>query len=112
MFLGLWDLSKSAQEYKNENFGLSGAYLVSGVAGIGIAATMLSVSMGWVALGPIGWIVLAIGVLIWLVAIFFVESNKDNKLQEWLSRCHFGSGKEKYPDVTTHAEQYKLALAD
>ncbi|UCV30279.1 T6SS effector BTH_I2691 family protein [Ferribacterium limneticum] len=113
VFLGLWDLSKWWDERaKGDPSGIAGAYFVSGAAGISVATTMLFVGMGWVALGPIGWIVLAIGVLIWLVAIFFVENTKDNKLQEWLSRCHFGTGNDKYPNVTTHAEQYKLALAD
>lgn len=113
VFLGLWDLSKWWDERaKGDPSGIAGAYFVSGAAGIGVATTMLFVGMGWVALGPIGWVVLAIGVLIWLVAIFFVESNKDNKLQEWLSRCYFGAGSDKYPDITTHVDQYKRALAD
>ena len=32
-------------------------------------------------------------------------------LREHLSRCHFGTGADKYPDAQTHIEQYKLALA-
>ena len=48
---------------------------------------------------------------IWLGATLFIELSKDNKRQEWLSRCHFGTGADKYPDAQTHIEQYKLALA-
>ena len=52
-----------------------------------------------------------VGVLIWLGATLFIETKKDNPLQEWLSRCHFGTGSEKYPDTETHIRQYKSALA-
>ena len=68
--------------------------------------------MSWIALGPIGWIVLAIGVLIWLIATLFIETNKDNKIQEWLKRCYFGTATDKYPDAATQIEQYKLALTE
>ncbi|MFT4266672.1 MAG: T6SS effector BTH_I2691 family protein [Xenophilus sp.] len=112
LMLGMWDISKGGAEFRKGDFGLATAYFVSGFAGIAVATTMLFVAMGWVALGPLGWIVLAIGVLIWLAATLFIETNKDNKLQEWLSRCHFGTGVEKYPDTATHVEQYKLALTE
>lgn len=111
VFLGIWDLSNSAKKYQEKDFGLSGAYFLSGVAGIGVSAAMFAVAMGWIALGPIGWLLVGIGVLIWLAAAFFIETHKDNKLQEWLSRCFFGTGSEKYLDSKTEVEQYKLALA-
>lgn len=112
VILGLWDISKGEDAKTQGDFGLATAYRVSGGLGVAVSATMFAVAMGWVALGPIGWLVLAVGVLIWLGATLFIETSKDNKLQEWLSRCHFGNGAEKYPDTTTHLQQYKLALAD
>lgn len=112
VFLGLWDMFKGWESYKAGDTGLTRAYFISGVAGMAIATTMLLVGMGSIALGPIGWIILAIGMLIWLGATLFIETNKDNKLQEWLSRCHFGFGVDKYPDAATHIKQYKLALAE
>ncbi len=112
IFLGIWDVSKGFDERANGNpNGLANLYFISGTVGIGIAATMLGVSMGWIAIGPIGWAVLALAFVIWLGATLFIETTKDNKLQEWLSRCHFGLGSEKYPDVSTHIKQYELALA-
>jgi hypothetical protein len=56
--------------------------------------------------------VLAIGVVIWIGATLFIETSKDNKLQEWLSRCHFGVGADKYSDTDTQLQRYKLALAE
>ena len=112
VFLGLWDLSKGVDASNKGDVGLSRAYVVSGVAGISVASTLFLVAMGTITLGPIGWILVAAGVLIWLAATFFIETNKDNKRQEWLSRCHFGTAADKYPDTRTHVEQYKLALAE
>lgn len=112
VFLGLWDISKGFDARKAGDTGLSNAYFLSGGAAIGVATTLLLVGMNILALGPLGWIVLAVGVLIWLGATLFIETNKDNKRQEWLSRCHFGLGSDKYPDTRTHVEQYKLALAE
>lgn len=109
--LGLWDVSKWWDERaKGDPSGLAGAYFISGTAGIAVATTMFFVGMGWIVLGPIGWILVAVTVVAWLVATLFIETNKDNPLQEWLSRCHFGTGVEKFSDTATHVKEYKLAL--
>ena len=112
VFLGLWDISKGVDARKAGDVGLSNAYIASGIAGIAVAGAMFGVAMGLVAFGPIGWFVLAVGVLIWLGSTLFIETSKDNKLQEWLSRCHFGNGADKYSDTDTQLQQYKLALAE
>lgn len=112
LVLGFWDIWKGVEAAKSGKVGLTRAYIASGIAGIGVASTLFLVSMNIIALSPIGWIALAIGVVIWLIATLFIETNKDNKLQEWLARCHFGTGPEKYPNTATHIEQYSLALAE
>jgi hypothetical protein len=111
VILGLWDISKGVDARKGGDAGLSNAYIASGISGAAIASVMFGVAMGWIALGPIGWLVLVAGLLVWIGATFFIETSKDNKRQEWLSRCYFGAGSEKYPDAKTHVEQYKMALA-
>ena len=117
VFLGIWDISKGAEAAKGGDFGLSDAYYVSGTAGIVVAFTSLAIGMGWTALlGPaawLAWLVLAVGMVVWIGATFFVESLQDNPRQEWLNRCHFGAAPkaEKYPDAKSHVEQYKRALA-
>lgn len=111
VFLGLWDISKGIDVRKGGDTGLSNAYFLSGGAAIGVATAMLLAGMNIIALGPLGWILVAVGVLVWLLVTVFIETNKDNDLQEWLSRCHFGAGPEKYPDTQMHVEQYKKALA-
>lgn len=113
LIVGLWDVWKGANEDKQGDSGLANAYYVSGVSGIAVAGTMFSVSMGWIALGIGGWIFLAAGIAIWLVATWYVEAKKDNRMHEWLRRCHFGTAPEgeKFHDVEDHVAEHKLALA-
>ena len=117
VFLGIWDISKGVEARAQGDFGLAVAYRVSGGAGITVALTSLALSMGWTAvMGPfawLAWVVLAVGIVVWIGATFVVESLQDNPRQEWLFRCHFGTApaSEKYQDAKTHVEQYKLALA-
>lgn len=111
VFLGLWDISKGAEASQQGDRGLAFAYRVSGTAGILVSGAMLGIAMGWIALGPIGWLMLAVGILIWLGATLFVETSKDSPLQEWLARCHFGTASDKYVDTATHIAEYKLALS-
>lgn len=40
-----------------------------------------------------------------------IETYKDNSIQEWLMRSHFGSRANKYKTHTEEAEQFKRALA-
>jgi hypothetical protein len=109
VFLGAWDVWKGQLASKQGDHGMATAYRLSGGAAIGVSVLMLMVG----SLGPIGWFVLAVAVLVWIGATWFVESNQDNKLQEWLRRCHFGAADEqdRYPDSATHIDEYKLALA-
>ncbi|MFN3416099.1 MAG: hypothetical protein ACK4ZD_07265 [Caldimonas sp.] len=44
------------------------------------------------------------------ILAFFMEDAKDNKLQAWLRRCHFGTYADKYPDARTQLEEYGVAL--
>lgn len=113
VFLGAWDVWKGQRASAQGDRGMAFAYRASGVAGIAVSGVLFGAAMGWIALGPIGWIVLAVAVIVWIGATWFVEANNDNRVQEWLRRCHFGTAveHEKYPDVATHVEQFKLALA-
>lgn len=111
--LGLWDVWKGIQSGQNGEHGLAIAYGLSGVAAMGVSSAMFAVAMGAITLGPGAWIVVAAGVLIWLVSTYFVETLKGNPRHEWLFRCHFGAAPEpdRYPDVQSQEEQYKRALA-
>lgn len=102
IFVGFLDLSKWWDERKQGNpSGLAGWYFASGALGVSLAFYVLFAA----AFGIFGWILL-LGVL--FVAAF-VELNKENKVQEWLSRSHFGLGADKYADATLQEAQYNLA---
>lgn len=111
--LGIWDVWKGQQAGEQGDRGLALAYRLSGGAAIAVSSIMFLVAMGTITLGPVGWFLVAVGVLVWLVATYFVETLKGNPRQEWLFRCHFGAAKqpERYPDLKTHVEQYERALA-
>jgi hypothetical protein len=98
---------KFSDEYKKGDTGLAFAYFSASILGGGLAfAFFFSIF-----LGPIGWLIVGIALLALLLITLFIEKNKDNKLQEWLARCHFGSDADKYPDVETEQAQLKLAFA-
>lgn len=102
VFVGMMDLSKVSDEAHKKDYGLAVAYFFSGSAAM--ALTLYSFFAA--SFGPVGWILLGVVLLVTL----YIETQKDNKLHEWLSRCHFGTGSEKYPDQTTQINQYKLAV--
>jgi hypothetical protein len=101
------DLMKGLQEEKNGNSsGLAGAYYWSAALG-GSLAIVFFVSG---SIPFVGWIIVGIAVIALLVITLWIEKNKDNKVQEWLARCHFG-GQPEYKTEAEHAEQLKLAFA-
>lgn len=107
-FVGVLDVMKGIEEgASGDRSGLSMYYFVSGGLGFGISAAFYFSSL----LGPIGWVVTIVALLALFVITAVIEKNKDNKLQEWLSRCYFGKGTDKYPDGETEQKQYELVFA-
>lgn len=101
------DVMKAVEEGKKGDVGLSTAYFLVGGLGAGLAiAFYFSASIPF-----IGWIIVGIAVLALLVITAWIEKNKDNKVQEWLMRCHFGTKGDKYKSHTEEAEQLKRAFA-
>ena len=103
VFVGLWDAGKVLDEAKRGDYAMGAAYFLTGLASISLAI------YGYlaVAFGPIGWFLLGAVLLITL----WIETHKDNKLQEWLSRSHFGAAPstEKYADHVRQLSEYELA---
>lgn len=102
--LGVWDASKAIEEFKKGDGAMAFAYGLSG----GTAA-VLSIYVFWAAsFGFAGWFMLGLVLLVTL----YVEVKKDNKLQDWLLRSHFGTADnaDKYKDSRTQMDQYRLAI--
>lgn len=111
LFLGGMDIWKGwSESSKGDPSGLANFYFATGFIGGILASTLFAVSMGWVVLGPIGWLFVGLAFLALMLITLYVETSKDNKLQEWLSRCHFGLGSDKYADDKMQLSEYELAL--
>jgi type II secretory pathway component PulF len=87
--------------------GLSSAYFASAALGGGLALAFFFSHF----LGPIGWLIVGIAVIALLLVTLWIEKNKDNTVQEWLMRCHFGSSSDKYQTEQEHVAELKLAFA-
>lgn len=100
------DAMKAIDSGKQGDRGLAIAYGAGAVLGGGLAFAFFFSS----ALGPIGWLIVGVAVIALLVVTLWIEKNKDNKVQEWLARCHFGA-KPEYKTEAEHAEELKRAFA-
>jgi hypothetical protein len=100
------DAMKAIDAEKQGDRGLAIAYGAGAVLG-GSLAVVFFVSGG---IPLAGWIIVGIAVIALLLITLWIEKNKDNKVQEWLARCHFGA-KCEYKSEAEHADQLKLAFA-
>jgi hypothetical protein len=100
------DLMKVDEEQAKGEVGLARAYLASALLGGGLAIAFFVSS--W--FGPVGWLIVGIAVIALLIVTFYIETHKDNKLQEWIMRCNFGTHPQKYKSRAEESEQLKLAL--
>lgn len=101
------DAMKAVDSDKQGDRGLAIAYGASAFLGGTLAiAFFISGSIPF-----IGWIIVGLAVIALLVVTLWIEKNKDNPVQEWLRRCHWGTNPDKYKDHAEEAEQLKLAFA-
>jgi hypothetical protein len=101
------DLMKWASEDQKGDSGLARAYLATGLLSFGLSiAFYFSASIPF-----IGWIVVGLAVIALFVLTAWIEKNKDNKVQEWLMRCHFGTHTDKYKTEAEEASELQKAFA-
>ena len=105
MAVSIADYLRSDEEKAKGNKGLSDLYFASSFLGIGLGGLLLFTNF----LGPAGWIIAACLCIAFIVVTILIENEKDNKIQEWLARCHFGLNHDKY--ATTEIEQKELDCA-
>jgi hypothetical protein len=108
--MAIWDIARAVQEYKEGNYGIATLFIVSAVAGGG-AALLLT---GWFGATIIGLSSTGVGIVLAVIAVVIavlIEVFKDNKLQDWLERCHFGSfaPNDRYKDADTEMKELKLS---
>lgn len=100
------DWMKADEEQSKGDLGLARAYRGSAILGGGLAIVFFV--SGSIPL--VGWIIVGVAVIALLLTTLWIEKNKDNKVQDWLARCHFGAQPE-YKTEAEHAEQLKRAFA-
>lgn len=100
--MGLWDLWRAGTELSEKNYSGTIAFAISGA--LGIAATVL-LAIGWT-----GWGLIAV---IALIAWSFIMTHLiDNKLQDWLERCVWGSlTQQRYNDLKRELDELKVATS-
>jgi hypothetical protein len=101
------DWMKADEAQSKGDVGLARAYRSVAFLGGGLAVAFYVSHL----LGPIGWLIVGIAVIALLVVTLWIEKNKDNKIQEWLMRCHFGTLSDKYKDYEEESKELKLAFA-
>lgn len=99
--------SKALGKYKRGGMGLFVGYTTVGLLGAGLAIAFSVSSSAPV----IGWIVVGLAVIALFVLAAWIERNKDNKVQEWLKRCHFGTHADKYQTEAEEVAELKKAFA-
>lgn len=86
--------------------GLFVGYTTVGLLGAGLAiAFFISGSIPF-----FGWIFVGLAVIALFVLSAWIEKNKDNKVQEWLRRCHFGTNADKYKTEAEEASELQKAF--
>lgn len=94
ILMGVVDIAVGIEHGNRGDTGLARMYFASGFLGI-TASIGLYFAAGATTVPVVGWAIL-IGMLVALgMLTFFIEDAKDNKLQAWLRRCHFGTGADK-----------------
>lgn len=109
--MAVWDVYRGVSEVQEGNGWVGIGFVVSGAASAlaVVAFTKVGALLFGVAASGVG-IILVVAVLV--IAIL-IEVFKDNKLQDWLERCHFGkfAAKDRYDDPGVEIEQLNVALA-
>lgn len=104
--VAVMDGVKGFEEYQRGEYGMMKLYFASAVTGT-VLGYLLFISA---SLGPVGIVVLVVTLIAFIVITVLIEKNKDNKLQEWLSRCLWGTAADKYNDIAFEEQQLAAAF--
>lgn len=96
-----WDLFQSWQYYKKGKSGMALAYVGSAALGVLAAAAL------WFSWTGVGLIL----IVLLMAVVCIIEYFKNNKLQDWLERCLWGKGSERYKSLEEEMAQLKLATS-
>jgi hypothetical protein len=111
--VAVMDGVRAVDEYKRGDYGMMELYVFSAVAGGALGIELYALAGGVIFMAtPPGILLLVATLVAFIVITVAIEKNKDNKLQEWLSRCLWGSASDKYGDMVLEQQQLELAFKD
>ncbi|MBY4897509.1 T6SS effector BTH_I2691 family protein [Cupriavidus sp. AU9028] len=103
VIVAVLDLNQARLEFSEGNMVVGGLYVLSAAAGLLMVWAVYTAATGWGILLAVAMFVIA-GLIAWLA---------DDKIQDWLERCYWGSlADERYADTESEMEQLKLATKD
>ncbi len=108
--MAIWDVMRSVDEFQEGNNTVGWLYVGSAVGSVGavVAFSTLGPMIFGAAATGVG---IAFVVVVILIALA-IEIFKDNKIEDWLERCHYGRlVGEKYQDPEIEMKELELALA-
>lgn len=101
VLLAVLDILRAFKELERKNYKMFGMHFVSSLAGVGLAASMLFLSLFWTGFFFVFAVLVAIAMMIW----------GDGTHQMWLDRCWWGRLKdERYLDEEIEMHQYQVAM--
>lgn len=101
VFTAIFDFLRFVSEYREKNFAVAGAYLISGVAGTVLAFALLASAV----------LVAVIAFIVLMLASVFILWRSDTAGHDWLERCLWGRLQDqKYPNNLVEIEEYQAAM--
>lgn len=102
--MAVLDTNRVVDEWNEGNIGVSIAYGVS--AGLG-----LTVLFAFSFTGPVGLLVGIVSIALLFGVGVFIETFKDNKVQDWVERCLWGKlESQRYRNLDIEMGQLNMAL--
>ncbi|MFQ3790056.1 T6SS effector BTH_I2691 family protein [Halomonas sp. A29] len=110
--MAIWDFRRGLQELGEGNAWVGALFIGSGFGTI--VALVSFTKLGAMIFGAFATGVGIVLVVLVIVIAVLIEILKDNKIQDWLERCHFGKFEagERYRDPELELRELELALND
>lgn len=101
LILGIWDFTLGVKSW-NMNKGLAICYFISSISGV-LAAVFVALEMTGVGL---------VAVAIFFIVTIVIEYVKGEQLKDWLRKCFWGKGSDRFKTLEDHFKQLKAITAD
>lgn len=115
LYLGVADYLEGEKQAQMGNTGLAELYHSAGQIGVTFSFVIVILSFTGRVIPFLAGPLFIVAALLFIGTLYLstrIESEKDNDLQAWLRRCHFGNGPDRYDDVEFEQQQLAIALQE